>query len=105
MAELNTPLLAAIVAAFIAGIANIIVAWFNQKSQRRLEREKAEATRILEIVKTGGVEKAKTNLQFLAESGLITDEVWRNKIVDYIKKTPRGYSGVAGARRSVQDGC
>ena len=38
-----------------------------------MEETKAEAARILEVIKTGDADKAAANLKFLADMGLISD--------------------------------
>jgi hypothetical protein len=87
----------AIYAAAVAGFLNILAAVYNQRAQRRLERDKAdaadqlerektEATRILEMIKTGGdLRAAENNPQFLVQTGLISENKWGAKIVEFVK--------------------
>jgi hypothetical protein len=83
-ARWNNPLIIAILGATAAGIANLIVNAKNNNYQLELEdkkskdtfsleRDKAESIRILEVIKTGNAEQTRTNLRFLAETGLISD--------------------------------
>lgn len=67
------PLTFAIFAAAVAAAGNGLVTWMNDRAQRDLEERKAEAARILEVVKTGDPDKAAKNLQFLIDTGLIAD--------------------------------
>jgi hypothetical protein len=87
----NNPVVVAILAAAIAGILNIIVTSVNDYFQRetetvkaaateKLERGKAESARILEMIKTGNLNDAARNLQFLVDSGLVSDSDLVNKI-------------------------
>src|SRR5262245_35498578 len=83
-ARWTTPLVLAVLAAAVAAGGNAYVAYLTGGAQVALEREKsnaertieetkAEAARILEVIKTGDPEKAKANLAFLSEAGLIAD--------------------------------
>jgi hypothetical protein len=90
----------AIFAAAVAGIFSAIVALINGQQQLSLERErseaqrladtrKAEADRILEMIKTGNPDAAAQNLQFLIDSGLIADPETRKNVAAFLaKRTP-----------------
>jgi V8-like Glu-specific endopeptidase len=80
----RSPLIVAVLAASIAAIGNFVVSALNAKYQRQLEQEKAEQTRILEMIKTGDTEKAAENLTFLLESGLIENNIIRDKLEGYL---------------------
>jgi hypothetical protein len=86
----RSPLIVAIWAAAIAGIGNAAVTALNGSLQRDLESEKgtreraleenkAESTRILEMIKTGNNDTAAKNIAFLLKTGLVaqTDRVAR----------------------------
>ena len=60
----NSPLVVAIMAAALAGIANAGVTGINDFLQRRTESQKAEDGRVLEMIKTGNTKTASNNLQF-----------------------------------------
>src|ERR1700686_3738268 len=79
----SNPIVLAVLAAALAGLGNAAATWLNGIEQRKLETEraeqakimeetKAEAARILEVIKTGDADKAATNLKFLADMGLIS---------------------------------
>jgi hypothetical protein len=79
-----TPLSVAIIAALFGFIGNIGVTWLQGNSNREIERErlqfnktierqKFESTVITEIIKTGDLEKAKVNLAFYIDAGLVGD--------------------------------
>jgi hypothetical protein len=72
----SSPLVLALLAAAIGAFGNAVAMWLNGRAQhdlettkaeqaRVLEEGKAEATRILEMIKTGDPEKAADNLKFL----------------------------------------
>jgi hypothetical protein len=80
----RSPLIVAILAAAIAGIGNAGVAALNgwlqrdlenrkRDAERALEENKAESTRILEMIKTGDTEAAAKNLAFLLDTGLVAE--------------------------------
>lgn len=97
----RSPLMLAVVAATVAGIANVFVAYYNGGSQRALEFQKAEQARILEMVKTDE-KQAINNLRFLSQIGLIADPAIRNKIDAYKPKSGEGVAlppQIASARR------
>jgi hypothetical protein len=99
------PLVLAVFTAALAGIGNIVANFYSSSQQRiadaekatqteKLESEKAEATLILEVVKTGNPDRAAENLKFLVDTKLITSPARRNDIVAYIKQRKEG-QGVA----------
>jgi hypothetical protein len=108
-ARWTNPLVLAILAAAIAGGANAGVSVINNIYQLRLENFKAtqtytleqnkeEATRILEMIKVSGSEKtapdqAATNLGFLVDLGLISDQKIANKIKEYVNNRKPGTPG------------
>ncbi|MBX9595729.1 MAG: trypsin-like peptidase domain-containing protein [Roseomonas sp.] len=67
----GSPLFVAILVAAIAAAGNAVVAFMNGRQSEALENTRAEASRILEMIKTGDADKAAANLRFLADSGLI----------------------------------
>jgi hypothetical protein len=69
----QNPLILAIITAALAIVGNTVVAFINGRQQRRLEAEKSEQQRILEMIKTGNADKAAENLKFLLAAGLISD--------------------------------
>ncbi|KYK50145.1 hypothetical protein A1D31_39325 [Bradyrhizobium liaoningense] len=69
----SKPLVLAIFTAALAAFGNILLASINNSAQRELERVKGEAVLILEMIKTTP-EKARINLQFLVDAGLISEE-------------------------------
>ncbi|WBL78855.1 peptidoglycan-binding protein [Bradyrhizobium xenonodulans] len=92
----SSPLVLAVIGAAIAGVFNGGVAWWNSREQQQLEGDrakrnleseqqkdernaalearKAEAARILEMIKTNDQEAAANNLKFLVEAGLVSDQ-------------------------------
>jgi hypothetical protein len=81
----RSPLIVAIMAATIAGVANALVAIVNGRLQRQLEDGRAEQTRVLEMIKTGDADKAAGNLQFLLDAGLIADPERTARIREFLK--------------------
>src|SRR5215472_2539677 len=97
----SSPLVLAILAAAIAALGNAAVTWLTGRSQhdlgttkaeqaRVLEEGKAEAARILEMIKTGDPEKAADNLKFLLDAGLISDADRRKNIQNFLAHRPAG---------------
>lgn len=92
------PLVLAVLAATLAAVGNAAVAYINGAAQRELEtarttaqgtieETRAEASRILELIKTGDPISARRNLEFLSETGLITNRERHAAIKEYLKKT------------------
>jgi hypothetical protein len=80
----SNPVVLAVLAAALAGLGNAAATWLNGMEQRKLEtgraeqarimeETKAEAVRILEVIKTGDADKAAANLKFLVDTGLISN--------------------------------
>ena len=80
------PLVLAIFTAALAAFGNILLAYVNYSAQRDLERAKGEAVLILEMIKTTP-EKARVNLQFLVDAGLISEERQIAKLKAYFAST------------------
>lgn len=86
----RSPLVVAILAATIAATGNAVVAFTNGILQRELENEKAEQTRILEMIKTGDPDKAAENLKFLLDSGLVSKADTTQKLRNFLKNREPG---------------
>lgn len=86
----RSPLVVAIFAAAVAGAGNALVSYITADSQTRLEAQKAEQARILEVIKTGSADKAAANLGFLLDAGLIRDMTLRTDLQAYLAKRPPG---------------
>ncbi|MCP4288224.1 MAG: TIGR02594 family protein, partial [Gammaproteobacteria bacterium] len=67
----RSPLFLAVVAAMIGLAGNAVVALINGISERSLERQKAEAGRILQALKTGDPDNAAENLKLLVDTKLV----------------------------------
>jgi hypothetical protein len=78
------------IAVFVAGlgvVGNACVTLISSQQSRALEDRKAEAARILEVIKTNP-EKAAVNLRFLLDAGLISDPDRRQQLQAFLDKTP-----------------
>ena len=95
----RNPLFLALLAATVAAIGNAGVAYLNGQLQRELEerraaaqfeleRTRAEAGRILEVIKTGDPQAARRNLSFLLEAGLVSDEGTAKRLRAFLQSTP-----------------
>jgi DNA/RNA endonuclease G (NUC1) len=95
----RSPLFLAVVAGFVGLLSNALVALINGESERALEREKAAATsklerqkaeagRILEALKTGDPDLAAANLELLLKTRLLTEEA--DSIAAYLKARKPG---------------
>ena len=66
-------LVLAMLGATIAALGNAVVAVYNGYSARQLEQNKADADRVLEIVKSHDPATVSSQLIFLADVGLLKD--------------------------------
>jgi hypothetical protein len=114
-------LVLAVLGAALAGVFNAGVAWWNDKQQQELESarasatrelegqkdkrnaaleaDKAEAGRILEMIKTADTEKAAANLRFLVDTGLASDRDGRIK--NYLDRRKPGEGPVLPSASST----
>lgn len=101
----SSPLVIAILGATLAAAGNLVVNLLNAYEQRQLEndrsvatetleKEKAEAARILEVVKTGDPDKAAENLRVLLDTHLISDTTTRDNVQAYLENRQAG-QGIA----------
>jgi hypothetical protein len=97
----TNPLFVAILAALLAALGNAVVVGVNGRLQRQLdtakgeaertlEKNQAESTRILEMIKTPDTEAAAQNLSFLLDSGLIASPELVNKLRTYLEARQPG---------------
>lgn len=86
----SSPLVLAVCAAAVAGLFNAGVAWVNGMQARTVEETKAEAARILEVIRTNDPDKAAVNLKFLVDAGLISDAVRRKDIQAFLDNRTTG---------------
>jgi hypothetical protein len=97
----SNPIVLAVLAAALAGLGNAAATWLNGIEQRKLEAERteqakimeetrAEAARILEVIKTDTPDKAATNLKFLADVGLISNADRLQHIRTFLDQRPAG---------------
>ncbi len=85
----RSPLFAAIATAALAGLINAGIAWHNARQQIALEDRKAEAARILEMIKIGGDgESVRNNFQFLLDARLIKNPLLRTDLANFLAETP-----------------
>ena len=91
----TNPLVLAILAAVVAALGNAVVAVVNGRLQRQLdadkrkaelalEENKAESTRILEMIKTPDTEAVAQNLSFLLDSGLVASPGQVQRLRSYL---------------------
>lgn len=101
----SNPLILAVLAAFIAGIASISVQYLTGRNQLDADEKKhnqemeteafrAEAGRILEAIKGGDPDRAACNLRFFLDIGLINTTNLQTKIDAYLLAR-KGGSGAA----------
>jgi hypothetical protein len=101
----SSPLIVAILGATLAGGLNLYLNHLNASDQlyledsrakttEALEKEKAEAARILEVVKTGDPDKAAENLKVLLDTYLISDKDTRTHLQTYLDNREAG-QGIA----------
>jgi murein L,D-transpeptidase YcbB/YkuD len=90
----HNPLAIAIFGAAIAAAGSAYVAWQNNGANLELEKFRAEAARIFEIIKTGNPDEAAKNLKFLIDSGLIQNQATVENLRQYLNNRKAG-EGVA----------
>ena len=83
---LRNPFALALIAATIAALANVFVAFNNAGEQRVLERSQAEHGRIVSAI-AGDERNARDKLRFLLKTYLIEDEATRKHISDYLESS------------------
>jgi hypothetical protein len=76
----SNPLTVAVIAAALAALTNAWLAFANNRAEVALESRKAEADRILEVLKIGEPERVRENLRFLIQLGLVQDEELRRRL-------------------------
>jgi GH24 family phage-related lysozyme (muramidase) len=86
----KNPLVVALLAAAVAATGNALVAYLNGASQTKLEGQRSEQARILEMIKTGSPDKAAENLRFLVDAGLIRDAGIRRDLTGFLDKRKPG---------------
>jgi hypothetical protein len=84
----TSPLMVAIMTAALAGIINLVLAALNNHYQNETKREKIEAARVAEMIKTGDIKTAIGNLKFLIETGLIRNPDLKKSIQAYLDTHP-----------------
>lgn len=109
----RNPLFIAILAAAIAAAGNAVVTMVNGTLQRKIEDQKSEQARILEMIKTGDPDKAAENLQFLLDAGLITNPERAEKLRVFLAErepgsgptlaTPSSSAAILGSIVGVDD--
>jgi hypothetical protein len=100
-ARWTNPLVIAILSAAVAGVGNVAATLYSSSQQRdaderkaaearNVESEKAEASLILEFIKTQTPEKASDNLKFLVDTKLITNKARRDDMSAYLNTRREG---------------
>ena len=79
----SSPLVLALLAATVAGLGNVFVAFHNGGEQRALEQMQAEHARIVAAI-NGDLTTASDKIRFLLDTHLIADPVTRTYISAYI---------------------
>lgn len=87
LSRLPVPLTTTILAGILTLAGTIAGAFLQNYASLRLERAKEEHELILKMISVGDLKQAKENLQFLADTGLITDPDEAKKILA-TKATP-----------------
>lgn len=110
----SSPVVLAVLAASLAGLGNAAATWLNGMEQRKLEagraeqakimeETKAEAARILEVIKTGDPNKAAVNLKFLVHTGLISNADRLKNIQIFLADRPDGGGPTLPVSQSAAD--
>jgi hypothetical protein len=86
---INAPAAIAGITAVVGGVISLGLAVYNSSEQRKLEERKFEEGRIIELLRTASIEKARENLEFLVKSGLVQDARLAASVDAYLKSTPK----------------
>src|SRR5262249_48696995 len=86
----KSPWFLALLAAVVSAVASAIGLVVNGRQKRRLEENKAESSRILEMIKTPDTEAAAQNLEFLIDSGLVASPEQVKRLREYLKERKFG---------------
>ena len=109
----SNPLVLAILATAAGALVNIGVVWWNTNAQRTsdfnqarsavdLENQKAEAARILELVKSDDPEVNARNFEFLLDSRLVKSPELSNDLRHWLlTRKPR--AGTESWKRAIQN--
>ncbi len=97
----RNPLVVAILAATVAAAGSAAVTVINGILQRRIESQKSESARILQMIKTGDPDKGAGNLRFLLEAGLVDDPERVERLGAYLAKRTPGTGAVLPAGLTV----
>ena len=97
------PLTVTLAAATLAGFANALALFINGYIGQELEVQKADHSRIQEMLRTGNPDTAAANLSFLLEIGLIRDAKVANKIELALKNRVKGTGPALFANGTYQD--
>jgi hypothetical protein len=119
----SNPLVIAVIGATLAALSNAGATFLNGYQQRtleearakasrdlesersdallKLEESKSEATRILEMIKTSNADKAAENLQFLIDTGLLSEQTRLARLRQYLQTRPAGAGPTLPAAQST----
>jgi hypothetical protein len=84
-----TPVTSSILGAVLVLLGNAVFTHSTNNSQQQVERLKAEAQFIVEMIKTNQNQAAE-NLDFLIQTGLISDDARRASLNTYLKRRKEG---------------
>jgi hypothetical protein len=99
----SSPVVLALLAAAIAGLGNAAAIWLNGRQASDLEETKAEAARILEVIRTDNPDKAAVNLKFLVDAGLISNDARRADIQKFLDGRAAGQGPSLSSSRQVRE--
>lgn len=109
----SNPLVLSIIAAAVAAAGNAYVSWLSganrlaveatrNSSQQEIEKERAEAERILEATKAKNPEESAERIRFLIEVGLISDPNRQAALEAYLEpKQPQTSATVTPSAESI----
>ncbi len=101
--KLPTPLTATILAGILTVAGSVVGTFLQGRNSLQLEREKQQHELVLKMISIGDQKKAKANLEFLAETGLIADQELAKKILAKASPVLPPPSGTLVFRAGPQD--
>jgi hypothetical protein len=86
----TSPVVVAVIAATLAFAGNAVVAYVNSVESRKIEELKGEEGFILKMIENPNPDQVAQNLQFLIDSGLVSEENLKSRLESFLKNRPQG---------------
>jgi hypothetical protein len=91
LAVLANPVVVVGLISVIVALTSGVVTWIVSTAQANLERQKNDNALIIEAIKTGDMGMAMTNLRFLIDAGILSEQ--NQNLREFMKNTRSGPGG------------